>query len=79
VLAVVRGKQNAELELKNFEDAQDPSDRHEGWRYFIERTNIKAGTDPSVATQRRQAELEVRESKALREENFPSIPSNPPR
>jgi hypothetical protein len=67
VVAVVRGKQHAELEMKKFEDFQHPSDRHEGWRYFIERTDLKAGTDPTEATQYRQAELEGRESKALRE------------
>jgi hypothetical protein len=66
VLAVVRGKQRAESELKHFEDSQDSLDRHEGWRYFIEKTDLKAGTDPVEATQRRQAELEGRESKALR-------------
>jgi hypothetical protein len=67
VIAVIRGKQNAELQLKKFEDSQDSSDRHEGWRYFIEKTDLKAGTDPAEATQHRQAELEGRELKALRE------------
>ena len=76
---MVRGKQNAESELKNFEDSQSSSDRHEGWRYFIEKTDLKAGTDPAEATHRRQAELEVRESKALREQKFPIIPSDPQR
>jgi hypothetical protein len=74
VVAVVRGKHSAESELKKFEDFQDSSDRHEGWRYFIEKTSLKAGTDPAEATQRRQAEFEGRESKALREakaSNFP--------
>ena len=66
VLAVVKGRHNAELELKKFEDAQDSSDRHEGWRYFIEKTDLTAGTDPAEATRHRQAELEKRESKALR-------------
>jgi len=75
VIAVVRGKQNAEAELKNFEEAQDSSDRHEGWRYFIEKTELKAGTDPAEATDARQADLEVRESKALKE----SDPSLSPR
>jgi len=71
---VLRGKQNAESELKKFEDCQDSSDRHEGWRYFIEKTDLKAGTDPAEATQHRQAELEGRELKALRDtdtQNFP--------
>jgi len=67
VLAVVRGKQSAASELKKFEDSQDSSDRHEGWRYFVEKTDLQAGTDPVEATQRRQAELERRESKALGE------------
>ena len=75
VIAVIRGKQNAELQLKKFEDSQDSSDRHEGWRYFIEKTDLKAGTDPAEATQHRQAELEGRESNALRETKTPNFPS----
>jgi hypothetical protein len=67
VVEVVRGKQGAESVLKKLEAAQHSSDRHEGWRYFIEKTDQKAGTNPSEATHRRQAELEVRESKALQE------------
>ena len=73
VLAVVRGKQRAESELKNFEDSQDSSDRHEGWRYFIEKTDLQAGTDPIDATRHRQAELEGRESKALQETKTPNF------
>ena len=73
VLAVVRGKQSAESELKNFVDSQDSSDRHEGWRYFIEKTDLPAGTDPVEATRHRQAELEWRESKALRETKTPNF------
>ena len=73
VVAVIRGKQTAESELKKFEDAQGSSDRHEGWRYFIEKTELKAGTDPVEATQHRQAELEGRELKALRETETPSF------
>jgi len=74
VVAVIRGKQSAESELKKFEDSQDSSDRHEGWRYFIEKTGLKAGTDPTEATQHRQAELEGRELKALQETETPSLP-----
>jgi hypothetical protein len=58
VVAVIGGKHQAELELKKFEDAQNSSDRHKGWRYFIEKINLKAGTDPSQATKHRQTELE---------------------
>jgi len=78
VLAVVKGRHNAESELKKFEDSQDSSDRHEGWRYFIEKTDLKAGTDPTEATQRRQAELEGRESKALQETKTPIQPTPDP-
>ncbi len=67
VVAVIGGKQRAELELKKFEDSQESSDRHEGWRYLIDKTDLKPGTDPAEATQHRQAELDARESKALRE------------
>ena len=79
VLAVVRGKQRAESGLKKFEDSQDSSDRHEGWRYFIEKTDLKAGTAPVEATQCRQAELEGRESKALRETKTPNSLSPDPK
>jgi len=74
VVAVVGGRHNADSELKKFEDSQDSSDRHEGWRYLIERTNLKAGTDPAEATRHRQAELEARESKALLEAKTPIFP-----
>jgi hypothetical protein len=46
------------------EGCQSPADRHEGWRYFFEKTDLKAGTDPAEATQLRQAQLEKRESEA---------------
>jgi hypothetical protein len=81
VVEVVRGKQNAESTQKKFEDSQGATDRHEGWRYFIEKTDLKAGTDPAEATHRRQSALEVRESKALQQETkTPIVPSlNPHR
>ena len=74
VMRVVTGKQNAEAAVKQFEDGQNFEDRHAGWRYFPERTGIKSGTDPALATQLRQKELEVRESKALLETD--TTPSN---
>jgi hypothetical protein len=67
VVAVVRGKQNAEATLNHLHNSQNSADHHEGWRYFIERSSIKAGTDPAEATVLRQAELEVRESRAIQE------------
>jgi len=71
VVEVVRGKQNAESSVKKFEDSQGSADRHEGWRYFFEKTNSVAGTDPAQATRRRQAELEKRESNAPQEADTP--------
>jgi hypothetical protein len=67
VVEVVKGRQNAESILKNFESEQSSADRHEGWRYFLEKSSIKAGTDSAEATELRQAELESRESKATQE------------
>jgi hypothetical protein len=79
VLAVVRGKQRAESELKSFEDSQDSSDRHAGWRYFVEKIDLPAGTNPVEATRHRQAELEARELKALRETKTPNFRSTDPK
>jgi hypothetical protein len=67
VVEVVKGRQNAESTLKNFENEQSSADRHEGWRYFLEKSTLKAGTDPAEATELRQAELESRETKATKE------------
>ncbi|MGA2347915.1 MAG: hypothetical protein ABSF93_18030 [Candidatus Sulfotelmatobacter sp.] len=67
VVEVVKGRTNAESTLKKFENNQSSADRHEGWRYFLEKSNLKAGTDPAEATELRQAELENRESKAAQE------------
>jgi hypothetical protein len=67
VVEVVKGRHNAESTLKNFEAEQSPADRHEGWRYFLEKSTLKAGTDPAEATELRQAELESRETKATQE------------
>ncbi len=77
VVAVIGGRHQAELELKKFEEAQDPSDRHEGWRYLLDKTDLKAGTDPAEATLHRQEELEKRESKALQDPESPNLPSQP--
>ncbi|MGB9233755.1 MAG: hypothetical protein WCC04_05020 [Terriglobales bacterium] len=58
--------------MKRFEESQGSSEHHEGWRYFFEKTDLKAGTDPAEATHRRQTQLEVRESNAM-QETKPSI------
>ncbi|HEV3511163.1 MAG TPA: hypothetical protein VGS05_05625 [Candidatus Sulfotelmatobacter sp.] len=79
VVAVIRGKQNAETSVKELESSESSADRQEGWRYFIEKTEMKAGTDPAEATRRRQAELEKRESKALDETKTTIVPWQDPR
>jgi hypothetical protein len=71
VVGVVKGKQAAESALKNFENSQSSAHRHEGWRYFLERTDLAAGTDPAEATHRRQADLERRELKEAQEPKTP--------
>jgi len=72
VVQVLRSKQSAEAALESLESSQDSQDRHAGWRYFIEKTTFKPGMDPSEATHRRQNELDLRESKAIRDENPPT-------
>jgi hypothetical protein len=78
VVEVVKGKQNAESRVQKLEACQNSSDHHEGWRYFVEKTDLKAGTDPTEATQQRQAELEGRESRALQETKTPILRSPDP-
>jgi hypothetical protein len=70
VAAVIKGKQNAETTVKQYESGQSMEEHQAGWRYFLEKTDLKPGMDPEQATQRRQADLETRESKALQEERF---------
>ena len=65
MVAVIRGKESAEATVKSFEEGQTSEDRWTGWRYFLEKTEIKPGTDPQQATNLRQNELENRESEAL--------------
>lgn len=68
-MGVVKGRQNAEATMRQFEISQSSEDRQIGWRYFLEKSELTAGTDPKEATHLRQAELEVRESQALQPPN----------
>jgi hypothetical protein len=74
VLAVIKGQTQAEARLAEFEREQNTEDRDAGWRYFLEKTDLKVGMDPEEATSLRQARLEIRESKALID-----LKLNPPR
>jgi hypothetical protein len=49
--------------VKQYQDSQASADHHAGWRYFIEKTTIAPGTNAVEATNLRQSELELRESK----------------
>ena len=69
VVDVIRGRQNAETMMKQFEGGQSSEDRQAGWRYFLEKTTLKVGTNAAEATRLRQSDLEVRESKALEDES----------
>lgn len=68
VVEVVKGKHVAKSAVQKLEACQDSSDRHEGWRYFSERSDQQPGIDPAKATQQRQVALEVREAEAMRGE-----------
>lgn len=74
VVEVVKGKQHAESTLQKIQACQDSSDRHAGWRYFIEKTDQRPGIDPEEATRQRQQELEVRESTAMQKAKTSMIP-----
>ena len=75
VVLVVKGKENAEVKVKHFETGQSSEDRHAGWRYFVEKSDLKAGMDRAEATNLRQMKLEIRESEAQPD----SMSLNPPR
>jgi hypothetical protein len=64
VVLVTKGRENAEARVKHFETGQSSEDRHAGWRYFVEKSDLKAGMDPAEATNLRQMKLEMRESQA---------------
>lgn len=62
---MIHGRQNAEATMREYQNRQASPDAHEGWRYFLEKSDLKAGTDPAQATHLRQRDLEIRESKEL--------------
>jgi hypothetical protein len=62
VVAVVKGRENGENIIKQYEAAQSAAERQEGWRCFLERTDMKPGLDPQEATNLRQSSLDMRES-----------------
>ncbi len=63
-MAVIKGRRNAEMKIEPFEGGQSKEDRNAGWRYFLERTDLKPGMDPEKATKLRQARLDIRETRS---------------
>lgn len=74
VVEVVRGKQLAESTLQRLQACQDSTDHFEGWRYLIDKSDLKPGTDPAEATVLRQRDLEMRESKAMQQTKIQVVP-----
>jgi hypothetical protein len=64
VVAVVKGRSAAEKLVDHFEKSQSSEDRHAGWRYFMEASDLKPGMDAQEATDLRQSRLDIRESKS---------------
>ena len=64
VMAVVKGRVNSLATISQFEAGQSAEDRQAGWRYFLEKTDLKPGMDPGQATSLRQMHLDLRESEA---------------
>ena len=62
IMAVVKAHAAAEHLLRDYEFGQSEQDRHNGWRYFLEETDLVPGMNPDEATKLRQARLERRES-----------------
>jgi hypothetical protein len=64
VVAVVKAHAVAEHLLRDYEFGQSDQDRHNGWRYFLEETDLLPGMSADEATKLRQARLERRESES---------------
>jgi hypothetical protein len=64
VVAVVKAHSAAEHLLRDYEFGQSEQDRHNGWRYFLEETDLVPGMNADEATKLRQARLERRESES---------------
>jgi hypothetical protein len=62
VVAVIKGTKAAEEILKDFVRCQSEENRRAGWRYFLEKTDLRPGIDVEQATKLRQARLDLQES-----------------
>ena len=46
VVAVIKGMEAAQRTLNDFDWCQSAEHPREGWRYFLEETNLQPGMDP---------------------------------
>ena len=60
-MAIVKTHAAAAHLLSDYEFGQSDQDRQNGWRYFLEETDLAAGMNADEATKLRQASLERRE------------------
>ncbi len=64
VVAVIKGIEAAQRTLNDFDWCQSGENRRAGWRYFLEETDLRPGTNPEKATALRQVKLDLQESQA---------------
>ena len=62
VVAVIKGVEAARRTLHDFGLYESEEGRLAGWRYFLEKTNLRPGMDPEKATKLRQERLDLVES-----------------
>ena len=59
VVAIIKGVEAAKRTLANFDRCQSEENRREGWRYFLEKTDLRPGMDPEKATKLRQVRFDL--------------------
>jgi hypothetical protein len=62
VVAVVKGIEAAQKTLNDCDWDQSEENRRAGWRYLLEKTNLRPGMDPEKATKLRQTRLDLQET-----------------
>jgi hypothetical protein len=61
VVAVIKGTTAAEKTLNDFDWCLSEENRRAGWRYFLEKTDLRPGMDPEQATKLREVRLDLQE------------------
>jgi hypothetical protein len=63
VVAIIKGVEAAKRTLANFDSCQSEENRRAGWRYFLEKTDLRPGMDPEKATKLRQVRFDLQQSR----------------